>query len=113
MKFGEALREIRRNAGLSQRDLAERASLDFSYISKLENDRIPPPAADTVVRMCNVLGVPSDQLLSLVGKIPSDVQETVSGSQAAQQFLRQAQLAQLTDAEWVELTRHLQHLREE
>jgi len=40
-----------RKAAISQRDLAA-AGLDFSYISKLENDRIPSSAADTVVAIC-------------------------------------------------------------
>ena len=39
--FGQYLREQRRRAGMSQRELASRVSVDFSYISKLENDRLP------------------------------------------------------------------------
>src|SRR5690348_3299277 len=35
-EFGPALRDRRRAAGLSQRELATRIGLDFSYISKVE-----------------------------------------------------------------------------
>ena len=110
--FGTALRERRHAAGLSQRQLAERAALDFSYISKLENDRLPPPAADTVVQICGVLGIPSGELLALAGKIPSQVREGVSTSPAAQDFLREAQQMKLSDAEWMRMVSTLRRLRE-
>src|SRR5947209_7991555 len=40
-EFGPALRAGRLAAGLSQRELAARTALDFSYISKVENGRLP------------------------------------------------------------------------
>ena len=36
MEFPERLRTLRREARLSQRDLAERVSVDFTYLSKIE-----------------------------------------------------------------------------
>jgi transcriptional regulator with XRE-family HTH domain len=110
--FGVALRARRRAAGMTQRDLAEQSGLDFSYISKLENDRLPPPAADTVVTLCRILGIPAEELLSLTGKIPSDVQATLSTSVNAQRFLSEARQMRLTDAEWSDLVRSLRRLRE-
>ncbi len=110
-EFGAALREYRRNAGISQRELAERAGLDFSYISKVENGRIPPPAADTIVTMCQIIGIPPEELLALTGKIPSEVQQTVSTSRAAQEFLRDVQRLGLTDEEWHRVTKSLHKLR--
>ena len=103
--FGTLLRERRRAAGLTQRALAERAKLDFSYISKLENDRLPPPAADTIVLLCSILGVPADDLLASARKLPSAVEEKVSASAHAQLFLREAQ--GLTEEEWERLSRRL------
>jgi len=111
--FGAALRIRRREAGLTQHDLAERAGLDFTYISKLENDRLPPPAADTVVLLSRILGIPSEGLLALSGKIPSEVQHMVSSSSAAQEFLREAQQRGISDAEWRQLANLLRGLKEE
>ncbi|MCC6177463.1 MAG: helix-turn-helix domain-containing protein [Chloroflexi bacterium] len=111
MTFGAVLRDRRRAAGLTQRDLAERSSLDFSYISKLENNRLPPPAADTVVVLSSILGVPPEELLALTGKIPSEVQATVSTSPSAQKFLREAQRMGLSEDEWSDLARTLGRLR--
>src|SRR5580658_8756232 len=113
MTFGEALRTSRRDAGISQRDLAAKIGLDFSYISKLENDRLPSPSADTVVKICEVLGIAPERLLSVSGKLPTDIQGTVGGSVAAQQFLREAQEFRITDEEWTLLSTELRRLREE
>ena len=40
--FGQALKEIRRGKDVTQRELATAVGVDFSYISKIENDRMPP-----------------------------------------------------------------------
>jgi transcriptional regulator with XRE-family HTH domain len=113
LSFGELLREKRRAAGLSQRELARRAGLDFSYISKVENGRHPPPAADTVVRICSILGTPADEMLATVGKIPDEVEKRISTSPAAQGFLQEAGLMKLSEEEWRRLADALRGLREE
>jgi transcriptional regulator with XRE-family HTH domain len=110
--FGHALRELRRSKGVSQRQLAEKVGVNFSYISKVENDRLPPPAADTIVKICEVLEVQPDTLLALTGKIPTEIKEVISSSPAAMQFIRNAQSLDLTDQEWKELSRQLKRLRD-
>jgi len=112
MTFGELLREKRRIAGVSQRELAANAGLDFSYISKLENGRIPPPAADTVVVFCRILKIEPEELLAAGGKLPADVQASVGTSQAAQSFLQNASQMSLTENEWKELSSSLKRLRD-
>ncbi len=107
--FGAMLRALRRQAGLSQRELAQRASLDFSYISKVENSRLPPPAADTIVLLCSILGVSADDLLAATRKLPTDVEENISASVTAQAFLREAQ--SLTEDQWQQLTQTLRQLK--
>ena len=44
MDFPERLRSLRKEAQLSQRDLAERIGVDFTYLSKIENGRVEPPS---------------------------------------------------------------------
>ena len=109
--FGQALRELRRSREISQRDLAETVGVDFSYISKIENDRLPPPAADTIVKICDALEVPPDGLFALSGKIPSELRDTIGSSPAAMQFIRSAKSIGLTEEEWKELARQLKRLR--
>lgn len=109
--FGQMLREFRRTKNISQRELAEKIAVDFSYISKIENDRLPPPAADTIVKICEVLDVPPERLLVLTGKMPSEMQETIGTSAAAIQFIRDAQTMKLTEDEWQKLNKQLKRLR--
>lgn len=109
--FGSKLRQKRRDANITQRDLAAKISVDFSYISKLENDRLPPPAADTIVAICTVLGIEAEELLALTGKLPTEVQETISTKRTAQEFLREAQKMDLKEDEWAVMLKSLQQLR--
>ena len=109
--FGQTLKEIRRNKGLTQRQLATAVGVDFSYVSKVENDRMPPPAADTIVKICKALDIPPDEFLAMTGKMPTSIKEAISENPAAQQFLREAETMTLTDDEWGTLTQHLKRLR--
>lgn len=109
--FGQALREIRRSKDVSQRELAKRVGVDFSYISKIENDRLPPPAADTIVKICSALEVPVEELLALKGKMPSELEDAIGSSPAALKFVKRAQAMDLTEAEWERLTHQLRRLR--
>ena len=110
--FGQYLRHKRREAGISQRELATRISVDYSYISKLENDRLPPPSARTVVSIAEALSASRDEFLARVGKIPSDVEEAIGSSADAQGFLQDAQLMALSDDEWREIRTALSRLRD-
>ena len=111
--FGSTLKEKRREANMTQRELASEIGLDFSYISKIENDRVPPPAADTVVAICEALDVSPEELLALTGKIPTEIQDSIARSQAAQEFLQKIKQMDLSDSEWRNLKSRLQGLREE
>jgi transcriptional regulator with XRE-family HTH domain len=86
--------------------------LDFSYVSKLENSRIPPPAADTVVKIAHVFGVTPDELLALSGKLSSDVTDAVASMPGAQEFLRLSTKLSLTDEEWRRLGSMAQQWRD-
>lgn len=110
--FGQLLRELRREKGISQRELAKKVSVDFSYISKLENDRLPPPAADTIVRICEVLNVQPEKLLSITKKMPSDIKDLVSSTPKAMEFLRNARSMKLTEEEWDKMSKQLKQLRD-
>ncbi len=109
--FGERLRELRRKKEISQRDLADQIGVDFSYISKVENDRLPPPAADTILKLSRVLEASPEELLAATGKMPKGVRETLSTSIAAQQFIRQAHEMDLSEEEWRLLTKRLRRIR--
>lgn len=109
--FGQALRALRRSKGVTQRELAKEVGVDFSYISKLENDKMDPPAADTIVKICEMLEVPSDELFAVAKKVPTDVKEMFGSSSSAMQFAQTAKSLNLTEDEWEKLTKQLKRLR--
>jgi transcriptional regulator with XRE-family HTH domain len=108
--FGTVLREKRRVSGFSQRQLAEKVGVDFSYISKLENGRLPAPAAETVARLAEVLTCPVEELLAAAKKMPADLNDSV-GQPAALRFLQEASRLRLSQEEWEQMLGNLHDLR--
>jgi len=111
--FGQLLRSIRREKGVSQRALADQVGVDFSYISKIENDRLPPPSGDTVLAMAEALSVEPARLLALTRKLPSGIEEHVATCAARQQFLIAAEQLHHSDREWQEMVKRLHELRDD
>ena len=112
LAFGELLREKRRAAGISQRRLAELVGVDFSYISKLENGRLPAPAADTIARIAANVGCASEDLLAAAQKLPDGVGSILSGNPAAVRFLQEASALGLNEVEWEQMRGKLKSLRD-
>jgi HTH-type transcriptional regulator, competence development regulator len=73
MAFGKRLRELRKDRGLSQRGLADRAGIDFTYLSKIENGRMEPPSEEVIRCVAEELGADADELIVLADKFPSDL----------------------------------------
>ena len=88
MTFGERLRELRLDKKVNQRDLASRVGIDFTYLSKLENGRMPPPATATIARLSNALNADTDELMLLARKVPLDIAPVITRSPAVPAFLR-------------------------
>lgn len=109
--FGTILKEIRRSKNISQRKLAEEVGVDFSYISKIENDRLPPPAAETIIKISEALDIPNEILLSKTGKISNDAKDYLTSSPAAVRFLNELKSTNLNDEKWKQLTDELKKLR--
>jgi transcriptional regulator with XRE-family HTH domain len=71
--FGKRLREARRNKGFSQRDLAGLVDVDYTYLSKLENDRAGYPPKDDVIRaLAHHLDLDAEELSYLAGRITAE-----------------------------------------
>lgn len=111
MTFGQALKQLRRTKDVSQRELADQVGVDFTYISKIENDRMPPPAADTIEKICDALDSSADDLLAKTGKMPSSIKESLGRSSEALGFMRQASEMGLSESEWKRMRKELKRLR--
>lgn len=123
--FGQTIRELRKaNAPpLTQRDLAarvaerlredDRRGFDFTYLSKIENDRLPPPSAAAIVALAETLGADPDELLALAHKAPADLGEAMKRSEGARTFFRSAVNENLSEDEWERLIDSLRRMKRE
>ena len=73
--FGSFLRKVRRSKGLTQRELARRIGVNFTYLSKVENDTpgFSSLSEETLRKMAEALDADPDEMMARSGKIPSDV----------------------------------------
>jgi transcriptional regulator with XRE-family HTH domain len=68
--FGEKIRIARRDKGYSQRELAALVQVDYTYLSKLENDRADyPPKEDVIQSLAQQLDLEAEKLSYLAGRI--------------------------------------------
>src|SRR4051794_17172140 len=80
MPFGQRVRQLRQDKGLTLRDLAPMVGVGFTYLSKVENGRLgfgDFPGEELIVRIARVLGADEDELLLLAKKIPERVRMRV------------------------------------
>ena len=88
MTFGGRIRQLRKSHRLTLRELAGQVGIDFTYLSKIENSRMPPPAAATIVRLARALQADTDELLLLANKVPRDITPVLTRTRALPAFLR-------------------------
>jgi HTH-type transcriptional regulator, competence development regulator len=80
MRFSERVRVLRTSRGLSQRALGQMIGVSFTYISKIENEKIDfgdYPSEDLILKLANVLEVDEDEMLILAEKIPERIRRRV------------------------------------
>ena len=78
--FGDRVRELRKAKGMTLRDLAAKVDVNFTYISKIENQKLSfgdYPSEDLIRRLAKVLKADADELLLLAQKIPEDIKRRV------------------------------------
>ena len=61
--FGSHLRSLRKKAGLSQEETADRAGIHVTYLSGVERG-LRNPSISNVRRLAQALGVPTKELFS-------------------------------------------------
>jgi transcriptional regulator with XRE-family HTH domain len=80
MQFGEKIRELRLAKNLTLRDLAAKIGVDFTYVSKIENQKLSfgdYPSEDLIRKIAKALGADADELLILADKIPKQIKKRV------------------------------------
>jgi HTH-type transcriptional regulator, competence development regulator len=71
--FGNCIRIARRDKGYSQRELAVLVAVDYTYLSKLENNRADyPPKEDVIRALAQHLELDAEELSYLAGRITAE-----------------------------------------
>ncbi len=78
--IGQRIREIRKSRNLTQRELADRVGINFTYLSRVENDRLDDeqtPREETLQRIAKALDADPDELLLLARRIPDSYRDRI------------------------------------
>lgn len=70
------MREIRREWQLTQRELAKRLGVSFSYISKVENEKLRfggYPSEKLILKLADILKTDAEELMLLTDKVPASI----------------------------------------
>ena len=95
MSFGDRLYKLRKARGLTLRELAERAGIDHSLLSKIEHDLRPDPEADLLFAILDALNevkpIPQDamqELLAEAQRLTPERLERLRQSKSLRAFMR-------------------------
>jgi transcriptional regulator with XRE-family HTH domain len=80
MTFGKRILELRTAKNLTQREVADKIGINFTYLSKIENDKLQQdtfPGEDTIKKLAEALGANEDELLLLAQRIPDSIRQRV------------------------------------
>lgn len=78
--FGQRIKELRKAKGLGQRAVAAEVGINFTYLSKIENDKVDFaafPSEETIRKLAKVLEADVDELLLMAEKIPDHIRKRV------------------------------------
>lgn len=77
---GQRIRQIRKEKNLTQRQLADMVGINFTYLSRVENDRLDAdqtPREETLQKIARALEADADELLLLARRIPDTFRERI------------------------------------
>lgn len=107
MTFGQRIKELRRERSLTQRQVAERAGVDFTYLSKMENDRLEhTPSIKTLQDLARALEADELELMELANKLPP-VLGAIARDKEALRFFRRATATITSPEGWRDLHAYL------
>lgn len=76
MQFGQTVRKLRIERGLTQQETAEQTNVSVSYISKVENEKLhfgDYPSENFIHRLAEALKADEDHLMLLADKVPAGI----------------------------------------
>jgi transcriptional regulator with XRE-family HTH domain len=113
--FGQVVRDLRVNHKdySSLREFARKVGLSPAYLSRIENEKEPPPSETVVERLAEALGANKYELFSYAGKVPVEFFETFrKNPKRVASFMRRIQEVGLeSDSDWKELESSLSKMK--
>lgn len=98
LPFGKRIRKLRLEMHLSQRALADTVGVNFTYLSKIENNKVDPPSDEVISKLAVALNADKEELLTLAAKVSrSEVREAVAGDNRIGVLFRRLQGGRLSD----------------
>ena len=80
MKFGDRVRALRKAKGWSLRVLVEKVEVEFTYLSRVENERLnlgDYPSDALIHRLADALEADEEELLILAERVPDRIRRRV------------------------------------
>jgi len=86
--FGSLFKELRQENGFSIKKLGAKLDINYSYISKLENNHTVP-SEDFIRKIAGIFDYDQEELMLRAGKIPDDIVDILRNNpKEAVKFLR-------------------------
>jgi transcriptional regulator with XRE-family HTH domain len=108
--LGKLIRKLRKEKGLSLRQLAEKVSVSFVNIAHIENGRIAT-SEEVIKELAKALDYDVDKLLAAADSVNEDIKNIIKKlPTAVPEFLRTAK--NLTEKEWKDLTEQIKNKKQ-
>ena len=108
--IGKLIRKLRKQKGLSLRQLAEKVSVSFVNIAHIENGRITT-SEEVIKELAKALDYNVDKLLAAADSVNEDIKNIIKKlPTAVPEFLRTAK--NLTEKEWKDLTEQIKNKKQ-
>ena len=105
--LGKLIRKLRKQKGLSLRQVAEKVSVSFVNIAHIENGRIAT-SEEVIKELAKALDYDVDKLLAAADSVNEDIKNIIKKlPTAVPEFLRTAK--NLTEKEWKDLTEQIKN----
>ncbi|MFM9280863.1 helix-turn-helix domain-containing protein [Paenibacillus jiagnxiensis] len=89
MSFGEYIKKLRKSIGLTQEDVATKAGVTKSYLSKIEKGHVSPPSEDKLLQLAEALQDDPNTIIYRAGKISSEIRDLILQEPGVFDYLHQ------------------------
>jgi len=104
LDFGYILKTMRIEAGIGLRELARSIEISPSYLSMIEHGQQPPPTAERISQIEQVLDVPTGYLLSVTRGFDPGLTSFIQEVPETVDFIRMAKETGMGSEDFMELT---------